>query len=145
MALLDPGAAWSQESASYSLKRLTVSSGTGQAASSHFDVVLTLGQTEPAGSVSFCNSGYGATLGFWSGRGETPVPSFLSLAWISNPGRVDLAWSGAAASFQVFRSASASSLFEPGSLFATTTGCVWSDDEPLSGSIYYYGVMPVED
>jgi len=146
MVLSHPDTARSQESATYSMKRLTVSSGAGQAASARFDVVLTLGQTEPAGSVSFCNSGYGATLGFWSGKGETPVPDVLSLAWIpSNPGRLDLTWSGRAASFEIYRSASASALFAPVSLITTTTACTWSDDEPMSGSIYYYGVIPVEN
>jgi hypothetical protein len=139
-------AASAQESTHYAIDGLTVGSGATIAAGARFDMSVTVAEIEPAGASSFCNLGFGVTLGTASFLGELAVPSYLSVTLDrGNPAYVDLAWSGSAQKFDVYRGTSASTLVTPGNYYTTAPGCLVIDTTPFVGKIIYYTVIPVEN
>lgn len=144
--LLAVGGAAGQESTNYDLERLTVTAGAGHASSARFDADITVGQTVPAGAASFCNNGFAVTLGFWSVLGETATSNLLFVNWSQViADQIDLTWSGATPTFEVYRGASIETLIDPTNLHDITTTCSSTDDLPLPGDIVYYRVIAVPD
>lgn len=134
---------WPQESEHYTIDDLTVVSAAGRASSDRFEAVVTFAPGTPAGSVSACNSGFGASLGFWSALGDPPVPNLLFVALDEvDPTQTALSWSGSAARFDIYRSTSPQAVTDPLNLLATTTDCFAFDDKPMDGPIVYYNVIP---
>ncbi len=141
-----PSAAFSQESSSFVMERLTVVSGAAGASSATFDMILTFGEEGPTGSASFCNDGFQASLGFWSVLGESPAPSLLMVDHTAgDPQSVDLTWSGSASSFDVLRSEVAAQIQDPPSLQFNTTQCEATDAPPPTQDILYYRIRPASN
>jgi hypothetical protein len=143
---LGAGPAGAQESARFAIDGLTVTSGASAASGPRYDMSITAAEIEPAGASSFCNLGFGVSLGTASFLGEPPVPNHLSVTRDSgNPAFVDLAWSGSARKFDVYRGTSAAKLVGPGNYYATTADCLVIDTTPFAGAIIYYTVIPEQD
>ena len=134
----------SQESASYVMDRLTMTSSAADSASASFEISVTFAQEGPAQSVSFCNSGFMAGAGFWSILGVSPVPVRLRV----NPDAVDptavaLSWSGAAPSFEVYRAEAPDSVVQPTNLQTVASSCSALDGPPPGAPIVFYLIRPV--
>jgi hypothetical protein len=143
LSVFAASSARAQDSAHFSLEGVTVTAGAADAASAHFDLSVTVAQLEPAGAASFCNDGFGIVLGGAPFTEALPVPNHLIVLRDSgNPAHTDLSWSGAAASYEVYRSPSASDLTAHGNLLTTSTGCLVVDTDPFVGPIVYYAVVP---
>ncbi len=104
---------------------------------------MTIGQDSPAGASSFCNTGFIASIGFWSVLGDLPVPIWLQVAKNpADPSAVELSWSGAHDAFEVYRAVSAQNVLDPTNLFTQTSSCAVSDDRALASNIIFYNVIP---
>ncbi len=134
---------WSQESSNYTIHNLTVVSAAGGANSGRFEAVMTFAAATPAGSASFCNTGFGASLGFWSTVGDPPVPNSLFVR-MNEEDRTQtvLSWSGSAERFDLYRGKSPATVTDSQNLFATTTNCFAFDSDPMDGPIVYYNLIP---
>ncbi|HET8945699.1 MAG TPA: hypothetical protein VFQ07_01850 [Candidatus Polarisedimenticolia bacterium] len=143
LAFLGAPHANAQESAHFSLDGVTVVAGANEASSARFGLAVAVAELEPSGAASFCNDGFGVVLGASAFTPALPVPNHLIvLRNAANPAHVDLAWSGAAASYDVYRSSSASNLASPANDLTTSTGCLLVDTDPFTGPIVYYRVVP---
>jgi len=143
LAFLGAPHAYAQESAHFSLDGVTVTAGAGDAASARFDLAVTVAELEPSGAASFCNAGFGVVLGAAPFTPDLPVPNHLIvLRNAVDPAHVDLSWSGTAASYDVYRSTSPSSLTSPANYLTTSTGCLVVDTDPFVSPIVYYTVVP---
>jgi len=143
LAFLGAPRAFAQESARFSLDGVSVTAGVADAASARFDLAVTVAELEPSGAASFCNAGFGVVLGAAPFTPDLPVPNHLIvLRNAVDPGHVDLSWSGAAASYDVYRSTSSSSLTSPSNYLTTSSGCLVVDTDPFTGPIVYYTVVP---
>ncbi|HEV8200707.1 MAG TPA: hypothetical protein VGS03_11860 [Candidatus Polarisedimenticolia bacterium] len=143
LAFLGASQAFAQESAHFSLDGVTVTAGAADAASARFALAVTVAELEPSGAASFCNAGFGVILGAGPFTPELPVPNHLIvLRNAVDPAHVDLSWSGTAASYDVYRSQSASTLTSPANHLTTSTGCLVVDTDPFTGPIVYYTVVP---
>ena len=131
--------AFSQESASYVMNRVTVSSTADFVFSPSFEMAVTFAQEGPVGSVSVCNDGAFQSTGFWSIVGDPPASIVLDV-FPDPPGSVDLAWTGSAQLFEILRGELADTVPAPANSLATTSLCAASDTPP-GGVIFYYLVV----
>mgnify|MGYP001825950872 CR=1 FL=1 len=144
--LLDPSTLKAQRSANYAMERVTVSASASHLESASFGLDVTLAQEGPVGSLSYCNVGYLQSTGFWSVLGEHPAPIVLEVNRNELvPEGVDLAWTGSAALFDVYRAELPSSVADLPNLMTTTKDCVMGDIPPLEPDVLYYLVVPAEN
>jgi hypothetical protein len=130
-----------QESPSFVMERITLAAGSQTVASPSFEATVTLGQEGPAGAASLCNASWTDSLGFWSLKGDLPVPVVLTVApHPADPQGVVLSWSGNAPQFQVYRGFTPASLVAPGNLEETTNVCSASDPNAGPIAALYYDV-----
>jgi hypothetical protein len=126
------------------MDRITIAGGAAMSASASYDSSITFSQEGPAGSVSFCNNGFGQGTGFWSVRGMSPVPVRLQVAHDPlDADTLDLRWSGASPTFELYRAVLPSNVLDPAHLTATTTDCATLDTPPTEPDFIYYLIKPV--
>ena len=141
-ALSDPAAA--QESASFRLDRLTIAGASQTIASNGFVTTVTVGQESIAGAASICNVSLTTGLGFWSVRGELPVPVILTVARNPiDPQAIDLNWTGNTPTFQVYRDYTPENLVSLENLERVTAACSATDPLAFQSNIIYYAVEAV--
>ena len=140
IVLVTPAAA--QSSAHYSMKRISLVGGSANMASSSFTANAVGSQESPVGGASFCNVGPATGLGFWSVLGHVAVPIVLSAQRdTADPGNVDLFWSGADPTYQLYRAYTPSGIFNPANLEAETSSCSTTDPLALQSSLIFYSVI----
>jgi len=131
-----------QQSAHYSMERVTVAAVADTASSTHFTTTVVIGQESPAGASSFCNAGFRSSMGFWSILGDLPVPIVLQLGkQAGDPSTIDLIWSGADSSFAVYRSADAATVLNPENLFLEVPVCQATDLVTGTPNLVFYNVV----
>jgi hypothetical protein len=102
--------------------------------------------SEPtAGSSGVCPTGTTSSLGFWSFKAQTPVPTTLMARKINNTGGgildVELSWTGQSTQFEIYRSSSPANLEDPGNLYKTTSSCGDVDQNVVPFNILFYSVV----
>ncbi|MCP3979248.1 MAG: hypothetical protein GY716_07970 [bacterium] len=132
-----------QESATYSMERLSTTALGGNASSPDYESTPLLGQQSPTGAVSFCNIGFTGSLGYWSILGDLSLPGILRVDKSApiDPA-IDLQWSGNSAQFEVYRGFVAPGLVDAQNLFALTPLCSASDTQASEADVIYYLVVP---
>jgi hypothetical protein len=140
MVLVSP--AWAQSSAHYSMKRIAMVSGSASLTSSHFSTNVVGPQESPSGGASFCNVGRKTGLGFWSVLGQISVPIILTAQRnAADPLDVDLTWSGAETTFQLYRAYAPANVLDPGNLDRETTQCSATDQLAFQSNEIFYSVI----
>ena len=135
-----------QGSSNFEMVRVTISPAAGVATSSSFDTRVSFGEEGPVGAASFCNAGFAHAVGFWSITGSVPVPIRLVASRDPvDPSRIELSWTGAFPSFEIFRSDLASDVLDPIHLTLTTTECTATDVPPGGPDIHFYLVRGVDE
>jgi hypothetical protein len=135
------GVSLAQQSASFSIDRITMAAGGQSINSASFHSTVIAGQVSPSGAASFCNSGYMSSLGFFSILGDTVVPIRLNLAKNEiDPSTVELSWTGNADDFQIYSSSLPQDVLDPLNLDQETFLCDGSDS-PGSESLVFYKVI----
>ena len=131
--------AHAQESASYTMRRITVTPLAGRSVSASFVNVATV--SDVIGSAGVCPSGAAAAAGFWSlaGAGAIHVPTVLRVGKAG--GDALLNWTGQAPAFDVYRSESPTGVVAPPNLLSTASMCSMADGSAPS-PIFYYLVVP---
>jgi len=133
--------AWGQESASYTLERLTIAGASQTIASARFETTITVGQESPVGAASICNVSWTDSLGFWSVEGELPVPIVLTVARNPvDPQMIDLAWSGNRPLFEVYRDYTPQNLVSLANLERVTALCSATDALAFQSNVIYYDI-----
>ena len=126
-----------QQSANFSMDRISVTAGGNTAASANFETTVVIGQDSPSGASSFCNSGFINTAGFWSVLGDAPVSIVLAVGKdAANPNQVELSWSGANPVFHLYSSTLPTDVLDPLNLTLATATCSASDS-PLAALVFY--------
>jgi len=134
-----------QQSASYSMERITATAAASMTESPSYESRVLIGPAAPSGASSFCNDGYVNSLGFWAAFGDLPVPIRLRLGKNEGvPNRVELFWTGADGTFGLYRSLSASDILAPGNLRAQTGECS-AIDHPSGANVFFYRLVGVSD
>ena len=132
-----------QESASFRMDRLTVAGGAGSSSSTSFAMTVLAASEGPVGSSSFCNAGFVNTLGFWSVLGNAQVPVRLQVGLVpETPADVDLAWTGAADTFEVYRADLPEDVLNSNNLLEETAVCEAEDSLASSADLLFYKVIP---
>jgi len=135
-------AAMTQESDSYRIERLAITSMAAHSASPSFQSATTAVLVHGVSGV--CPQGVSTALGFWSSFEPSAVPIVLRLGKdTTNPSRTELEWTGQASQFNLFRSALPQDVTVPGNLLLATGQCSASDQE--SGAIFYYRVVASDE
>lgn len=130
-----------QQSDRFVMERVTLAAATGPTGAARFNTTAVVAPADPAGAASRCNDGYLTVTGFWSVARTAAVPLRLRLvADASDPAGVDLVWSGADPSFQVFRSPTAHDVTDPINLLTQTSDCRYTDAKAPAPGILYYRV-----
>lgn len=130
-----------QESASYTLERLSIAGASQTIASARFETSITVGQESPAGAASICNVSWTDSLGFWSIEGDLPVPIVLTVARNPvDPLQIDLSWSGNASLFQVYRDYTPQNLVSLANLERVTALCSATDALAFQSNVIYYDI-----
>ena len=134
-----------QESSSFEMPRVTISPAAGVASSSSFDMRVSFGEEGPVGAASFCNAGFVQAVGFWSITGNVTAPiRLLASRDPVDPSTIELSWTGAFSSFEVYRSDLATDVLDPVHLNLTTVECSATDVPPSEPDIHFYLVRGVE-
>ena len=134
--------ATAQQSANFSMDRISVTAVANTASSTNFETTVVVGQNSPSGASSFCNTGFINSTGFWSVLGDLPVPIQLRVDKNTDPTAVDLMWTGADDTFQLFRSTSPVNVTDPTNLQLETPLCDASDTDASGSNILFYNVIP---
>jgi hypothetical protein len=135
--------ALAQESETFVMDLVTVTSMASRAASPRFDMAVTLGQEVPVGGASLCNTGFVANLGFWSVLGPFDTPIVLQVEHgATHPANVELQWSGSSGFFTLYRSDLPDSVVAPPNVALTTPECAATDAPPEEVDLVYYLVLP---
>lgn len=107
---------------------------------------MTVTSAPVGGATGTCPSGTVASWGFWSLRGPMTVPVRLMVHKnAAATHNVDLAWTGQASEFEIYRSTSPIGLVEPHNRYDTTAQCQDTDENAGPFDILYYRVMRVEE
>ena len=132
-----------QESASFKLKRFTLTPVAGRMISASY--VNTVTATVEGGSCGVCPSGPAVAAGYWSVLGARTVPVELTARRNgSEPIGVDLSWTGQAEEFKVYRSISPIGVVAPQNVLLATDSCAASDEGAATFNILFYRVTPAE-
>lgn len=142
MFLCASSEAAAQESASFKMKRLTVVTLADRLSSESYGNTITA--SEAIGSAGVCPSGTATGLGFFSLLGLGEVPILLTVRKNQlNADHVDLSWTGQAAGFQLYKSASPVNVASPGNLLVATSLCAATDSVATGSEIAFYLVSSV--
>lgn len=132
-----------QESANFTLKRVTVSSIAEHSGSASF--MNTVTGIDIGGSASVCPTGMAVTTGFWSVKGISSIPVILT-AMVNEiePQDVDLDWTGLGPTFSLYRSENPENIISPANLFGMLSECADTDSTAVisEGVVLFYKVEP---
>lgn len=131
--------AMAQQSSRFVMERVSVSAVSGTASSSRFTTSAVIAHSPVAGGASHCNDGFVSGVGFWPLSGSVSVPILLQVSRKqSEPGELDLVWSGADPAFRVFRSTTPQDVSDPANLLIETPSCSHVESgHPVAGVVFY--------
>ncbi len=136
--MLSPLAA---QSVTYVSDRTTAVAGAATMTSSGYESTVLVAQQSPTGAASACNAGNISSFGFWSTLGDLPLPIVLRVQRNpTDPGAIDLTWTGADSEFQVCRDISPASVCA--TPFAFSFVCQFTDTQASGQPTLFYNVIP---
>ena len=141
LSILAVGDASAQQSSSFKMKRIAVSTLADRLDSPSFRNTVSVSAV--VGSAGVCPSGPATSTGFWSFLGVVSVPVVLHIDKNGvQPRDVELTWTGQADEFDVYRSGFPNGLVSPTNLFLTTGSCSATDTMAKVSEILFYSVTP---
>lgn len=124
----------------YESKRVTVTGLADGLTSANYRMSVT--SVPIGGAMSVCPNGSATSLGFWSILGPMAVPIRLTMDKNGiNQLDIDLAWTGRASQFQIYRSSSPVDLVSAGNLYYETGQCNDTDQNATESDVLYYKVI----